>query len=95
MAQNNVEVQLQKAIEMRAKVIEFSGILTERMTDLSDRLSYYVREGFPDDIEQTYRCNYYDPDNEIITDLSKRMMTDHVDFLDKVIERLRRAKDRQ
>ena len=80
---------------MKETVLEFSAILTERMNDLSDRLSYYVRAGFPEDIERTYRFNYFNPDNEIIMDLSERMETAHVEFLDKVIERLRRAKDRQ
>lgn len=92
---NNVETQLQKAIEMKGTVEEFAGILTERMSNLYDQLQYYVRAGFPEDIAGTYTANYYAPDNEIITELSRKMLTEHVDFLDNVIADLTRARDRQ
>lgn len=88
MAENDVQVQLQKAIEMKSTVEEFAAILTQRMEDLADRLEHFVRAGFPSDIARTYYCNYYTPDNEIISDLSRKMLTEHVDFLDGVIEDL-------
>lgn len=95
MATTNVEVQLQKAIEMKGTVQEFAAILTQRMNELNDMLDYYVRSGFPEDIAKTYYINYYTPDNDIISDLSKKMMSKHVEFLDNVIVDLKRAKDRK
>lgn len=95
MALNNVETQLQKAIEMKGTVQEFAAILTQKMSDLSDTLEYYVRAGFPEDIARTYYSNYYTPDNEIVTDLSRKMLTEHVEFLNNVIADLTRARDRQ
>lgn len=95
MAITNVQVQLQKAIEMKGTVQEFAAILTQRMSYLNDMLDYFVRGGFPEDIAKTYYINYYTPDNDIISDLSRKMLSDHVDFLDRVINNLKKAADRQ
>ena len=95
MATNSVEVQLQKAIEMKGTVQEFAAILTQRMNDLSDMLEHFVRAGFPSDIARTYHARYYTPDNQIVSELSRKMLTEHVDFLDDVIADLTIAKDRQ
>ena len=82
---NNVEIQLRKAIEMKGTVQEFAAVLKQRMSDLYDTLQYSVRAGFPSDIADTYTANYYAPDNEIIEELSKKMLTEHIHFLDNVI----------
>ena len=95
MALNNVETQLQKAIEMKGTVQEFAAVLQQKMSDLYDTLQYSVQAGFPSDIADTYTANYYAPDNEIIEELSKKMRTEHVNFLDGVIADLTRAKNRQ
>ena len=93
--ENSVEVQLQKAIEMKGTVQEFAAILNQRMSDLREKLEYYVRVGFPRDIKDTYLVRYYAPDNAIISDLSSKMLSEHVDFLDKVISDLTQARNRQ
>ena len=93
MSTNDVGVQLQKAQEMKAKVEEFSQILTQRMGEVEDKLEYYVRAGFPEDIASTYYGRYYVPDRSVIDDLSKDMRTRHVDFLNRVIEDLTKAKN--
>ena len=95
MALNNVETQLQKAIEMKGTVQEFAAVLQHKMSDLYDTLQYSVQAGFPSDIAETYTATYYAPDNEIIEELRNKMLTEHVDFLDKVIADLTRAKNRQ
>lgn len=95
MALNNVETQLQKAIEMKGTVQEFAAILQQKMSDLYDTLQYSVQAGFPSDIADTYTANYYAPDKEIIEELSKKMRTEHVNFLDEVIADLTLAKNRQ
>lgn len=95
MALNNVETQLQKAIEMKGTVQEFAEVLQQEMSNLYDTLQNSVRAGFPSDIADTYTANYYAPDNEIIEELSKKMRTEHVNFLDEVIADLTRAKNRQ
>ena len=92
---NSVEVQLQKAIEMRDTVQDFSKILTQKMDDLNEMREYYVRAGFPTDIADTYRDYYYVPDRNIIDDLSKDMQTRHVDFLERVIAQLTEARDQK
>ena len=93
--ENSVEVQLQKAIEMKGTVQEFAAILTQRMNDYSDKLEYFVRAGFPRDIKDHYHARYYIPDNEIVSELSKKMLSEHVEFLDNVISDLTKAKNRQ
>lgn len=95
MATNDVGIQLQKAIEMKETVKEFAATLKQRMSDLSDMLDHFVRAGFPEDIARTYYARYYTPDNQIINDLSSKMLSDHVDFLDNVISDLTQARDRQ
>ena len=95
MATTNVKVQLQKAMEMKDTVQEFAAILTQRMDNLSDMLNGFVRCGFPEDIAKTYHMNYYAPDYEIISDLNKKMLSEHVDFLDRVIGDLSRAAELQ
>ena len=92
---NSVEVQLQKAIEMKGTVQDFSKILTQKMNDLEDMLAYYVQAGFPEDIAATYHSGYYRPDRAIIDDLSKDMQTRHVDFLERVIAQLTEARDQK
>lgn len=82
---NNVQTQLQRAIEMKGKVQEFAVLLTQKMDELEDTLIQSVRAGFPEDIADTYHGGYYTPDRAIIDDLSKDMNTRHVDFLDRVI----------
>ena len=95
MALNNVETQLQKAIEMKGTVQEFAAVLRQRMSDLYNTLQNSVRAGFPSDIADTYTANYYAPDNEIIEELSRKMLTEHVELLDNVIADLDRAKNRK
>lgn len=95
MALNNVETQLQKAIEMRGTVETFAAVLTQKMSNLYDTLQCSVRAGFPEDIASTYTANYYAPDNDIIEELSKKMLTEHIGFLNDVIADLTRAKNRQ
>jgi hypothetical protein len=92
---NNVEMQLQRAIEMKGKVQEFAANLTRKMNDLEDTLVQSVRAGFPEDIAGTYHEGYFVPDRTIIDDLSKDMLTRHVDFLDRVIDRLTEATDQK
>lgn len=92
---NNTQTQLAKAIEMKGKVEDFSAILTYRINDLENDLNMAVRAGFPEDIADTYRERYFNPDRLIIDDLSKDMLQRHVDFLDRVIERLKRAGDQR
>ena len=95
MATNSVEVQLQKAIEMKGTVQDFSKILTQKMNDLEDMLEYYVRAGFPEDIARTYHGGYYVPDRSIIDALSRDMQTRHVNFLNRVIAELTEAKNQK
>ena len=88
---NNTITQLQRAIEMKEKVHEFSAKLTMKMDDLENSLFQSVRAGFPEDIAATYHSSYYTPDRNIIDELSKDMLTRHVDFLERVIARLSSA----
>lgn len=95
MSTNNVEIQLQKAIEMRKMVQEFAEKLTQQMSNLNDEIDNYVRMGFPEDIAQKYRYYYFIPDNEIISQLSQEMLKEHIAFLDNVIVILERAINRK
>ena len=92
---NNLEMQLQRAIEMKGKVQKFAATLTQKMDDLEDTLAQSVRAGFPEDIAATYHGGYFVPDRTIIDDLSKDMLERHVDYLDRVIERLKPAIDQK
>ena len=92
---NNVEMQLQRAIEMKDKVQVFSKILDQHMKDLEDMLYQSVRAGFPEDIAATYHSRYYEPDRSIIEALSNDMNTRHVNFLDEVIADLNAARDQK
>lgn len=95
MATNSVEVQLKKAIEMKDKVIQFAGDLVIKMQDLEAYLEQSVRAGFPEDIAKKYHEFYYVPDNNLIGTLSETMRKNHVDFLERVIENLTKARDQR
>lgn len=92
---NDVGIQLQKAMEMKATAEDFAKILTQKMDDLRDTLEQYVNAGFPEDIAIHYLGTYYAPDRSIIDGLSDDMRIRHVDFLDRVIEKLRITRDEQ
>lgn len=91
MAINNVQTQLQKANEMRDLVQEFAAILTHKMDDIEGKLESSVRAGFPEDIAKHYYEFYFTVDREIVDGLSQKMLSDHVDFLDRVIGNLSHA----
>lgn len=88
---NNVQIQLQRSKEMKAKVQEFAATLTREMDDLKETLYESVRAGFPEDIAETYRVSCYEPDHDIINALSNEMRNRHVDFLDRIIADLEGA----
>ena len=88
---NNVQTQLQRAIEMKGRAQSFSVELIQKMNQLAEALGDAVRSGFPEDIAETYRGGYYAPDRAIIEDLSRDMQSRHVDFLDRVISHLQKA----
>lgn len=88
---NNVQVQLQRAIEMRGNIEVFSNVLTQKMNNLRDTLESHVRAGFPEDIAYTYYSRYFVPDNEVITNLSNRMRSEHIAFIDNLIKNLNGA----
>ena len=92
---NSVEIQLQKAIEMKEKTQEFSRILTRTMEELESMLEQFVRAGFPEDIAGTYYGGYYMPDRNIVDTLSNDIQTRHVDFLNRVIDDLKGAVDQK
>lgn len=82
---NNLEIQRQKAIEMKGKVQEFAAILKHRMDNLEDTLEQSVRAGFPEDIAATYHGRYFTPDKNIIDALQIDMLDRHVNYLDRLI----------
>lgn len=90
---NSVEIQWQKAIEMKAKVEEFEKMLYHKMRTLEDMLDSYVRMGFPEDIASKYHCVYFSQEQQVINDVRHRMSKDHVEFLDKVITDLNDARN--
>lgn len=92
---NNLEIQKQKAIEMKGKVQEFAAILKHRMDNLEDTLVQSVRAGFPEDIAATYHGRYYTPDRSIIDELQKDMLDRHVNYLDRLIADLTDAINQQ
>ena len=92
---NNVRTQLEKTIEMKTVTQKFAQILRFRMDDLNNRLEQYVRMGFPEDIAQTYYSNYLTPCNGIISDLSRNMEREHVEFLDSIIVELKKITEIQ
>lgn len=92
---NSVEKQLQKAKEMKSTVQEFSKILTAHMQNLQENLEQSVRAGFPEDIARKYHVQYFSPDNDTISQLSQTMNSEHVKFLDEVINDLTEAINHQ
>lgn len=88
---NNVQTQLQRAIEMKGKVEVFSNVLTQKMNNLRNTLESHVRAGFPEDIARTYYSKYFVHDNEIISNLSSKMRNNHIAYLDEVIKYLNGA----
>ena len=93
--ETNVQVELQQAIAMKGRVEAFAITLRKRMNDLNGMIDQFVRAGFPSDIARTYRAKYFSPDNQIISDLSRKMGEDHVAFLKGVISDLKGATDLQ
>ena len=95
MPTNSIEVQLQKAIEMKEKVQDFAKNLQLRMDSIRNTLDEYIRAGFPVDIADHYRSIYYEPDRESINGLCQSMLNEHVEYLEGLIKVFIKIRDRR
>jgi hypothetical protein len=91
MAENDLRVQLQRAMEMKEKIQDFTKELDRQMYGLDEKLTEYVKQGFPVDLASMYRSKYYTPDKERIDSLCSMMNKAHVEYWDDIIAGLRKA----
>lgn len=84
MNENDVEVMLQRTIEMKNMVLNYSEKLHQKIESIKGSLVIYKRAGLPSEIAKTILLEN-NQDCETINGLCRFMQTEHIQFLDNMI----------
>ncbi|MBR2015513.1 MAG: hypothetical protein IJ998_08885 [Alistipes sp.] len=91
MANNNVKTQLERAIDMRERIFNFSTMVESTGVNLIQDLEYWVKMGFPEDIAQHYYHRYLKDDIEKMNQIVIEMKNRHSKFVDEIIEKFKQT----
>lgn len=84
MNENDIEIMLQRTIEMKTMVLDYSDKLHKTAESINGALADYMRAGLPSEVAR-YIYVENEKDCEDINKLCLMMQTDHVGYLDKMI----------
>ena len=95
MNEMSLEEQISCMQEMRNYLNDFCGIMLNTMDELQKDIKYLRSVGLSVETEETYQEGYYAPANERVEEVVNEIRQQHFDYIDRVIERLERAKNRK
>lgn len=94
MNENDVAVMLQRTIEMKEMVLNYSDSLHQKIESINDALADYMRAGLPSEVAK-YIHTENEKDREVINRLCLFMQTEHVEYLDKMIAKYKEILNEQ
>jgi len=94
MNENDVAVMLQRTIEMKEMVLNYSNFLHHKMESINVALNFYRSAGLPGEVAKSIRIEN-ENDIKVINRLCLIMQTEHVEYLDKMIAGFNRILNEQ
>lgn len=95
MNEMSLDEQIRCMQEMRSYLGDFCGIMRNAMDGFQDDIKYLRSYGFPIEKEEQYQRGYYTPANNEVEHVISDIYTKHFDYIDRVIERLERARQQE
>ena len=95
MNEMSLEEQIHCMQEMRSYLGDFCGIMKNVMETLQNDIKFLRSQGFSTETEETYQRGYYTPANDDVEHVISDIYTQHFDYIDRVIERLERARQQE
>lgn len=87
-------MQIQKLQEMKSDLWNFCSLMQNQMSGLHSNLLTYKQQGFPKEIADKYEQRHYATAKNTIDQMTSRINTLHMNYLDGVIADLTRAVNR-
>lgn len=95
MNEMSLEEQIRCMQEMRDYLGDFCGKMKNVMEKLQNDIKFLRSQGFSTETEETYQRGYYTPANDDVEHVISDIYTQHFDYIDRVIERLERARQQE
>lgn len=95
MNEMSLDEQIRCMQEMRDYLGDFCGIMKNVMETLQSDIKFLRSQGFSTETEGTYQRGYYTPANDEVEHVISDIYTQHFDYIDRVIERLERARQQE
>ena len=95
MNEMSLEEQIRCMQEMRDYLGEFCKIMQNTMESFQNDIKYLRSYGLPVETERNYQQNYFAPANDKVEQVVSDIYQKHIDYIDRVVERLKRAAGEQ
>lgn len=95
MNEMSLEEQIRCMQEMRSYLGDFCFEMQKVMETLQNDIKFLRSQGFSTETEETYQRGYYTPANDEVEHVISDIYTQHFDYIDRVIERLERARQQE
>lgn len=89
MNEMSLEEQIRCLEAMRTSLEDFCGIMQNVMDRFNNDIKSLRGQGFSVETEQTYQRDYYAPAKDDVDQVVSDIYHYHIDYLDRVINRLR------
>lgn len=91
----SLEQQIRCMQEMRDYLEDFNRTMKEVMNSLQKDIKFLRSQGLSVEIEEAYQRNYFGPANDRVDHVVFDINHKHFDYIDRVIEKLKRAAHEQ
>ncbi len=95
MSEMSLDEQIHCMKQVRSDLEDFCKDMLGFMDDLQKDIIFLRSQGFSTETEETYQKGYYAPANDMVEEVVGDVRVKHFDYIDRVIERLERAKNRR
>lgn len=89
--ETEIEVQIRELEEMQRNLGEFCMKMNQQIEDLRTDLHECKAQGFPREIAEKYEQKYYMSAHDKVQDIIARIRTAHHQYLESVIEQLKKT----
>ena len=95
MDEMSLEEQIRCMQELRSDLEDFCQEMLRFMDELQQDIKFLRSQGFSTETEETYQRGYYTPANNQVEEVVGDVRGAHYDYIDRVIERLERARQQE